>query len=187
MKKFILILGGARSGKSSYAVELAKKFSKRTAFIATAISSDEEMKMRINLHKTLRPRYWKVIEEGKDVPLVLQSLKNKYEIVVIDCLGFLVSNLLINDLKDKQIERKIKILLDTIKKSKITVILVSNEVGCGIIPDNLLARRFRDLLGWANQSAVKKADEVIFMQSGIPIVIKATLSDLRGRTGSIRS
>lgn len=93
MKKLILILGGARSGKSSYAVEMAKKFKKKVVFIATAASSDEEMAKRIALHKSSRPKQWKLIEEGKDISKILPAIKDKYEVVLIDCLGLLVSNL----------------------------------------------------------------------------------------------
>ncbi|MFH1519545.1 MAG: bifunctional adenosylcobinamide kinase/adenosylcobinamide-phosphate guanylyltransferase [Candidatus Omnitrophota bacterium] len=172
MKQFILVLGGARSGKSSYAVELAKKLKKRTVFIATATVSDGEMKKRIELHKKVRPRQWKLIEEGKNINSILPTLKDKYRVVLIDCLGFLISNLLADNLEDKKIEIRIKKLISTILKLKVTTILVSNEVGMGIVPISLLARRFRDLVGLSNQMIAKKADEVIFMQAGIPVRIK---------------
>ena len=173
MKKFIFILGGSRSGKSRYAVELAKKLKKKVAFIATATSPDREMKKRIKLHKISRPRQWKLIEEGKDISSILSKLESRCELVLIDCLGLLISNLLANNLEDKEIERRIKKLISNILKVKITTILVSNEVGGGIVPANLLARRFRDILGLANQMMAKKANEVIFMQAGIPISIKS--------------
>mgnify|MGYP000335991126 CR=1 FL=1 len=182
MKKFIFVLGGARSGKSSYAVELAKKLKKRTVFIATCISPDAEMKKRIKMHKALRPRQWKVIEEGKDINSVLIKLGNKprpcaqrrgkYEIILIDCLGMWLSNLLADGLADKEIEKEISRLIKSISRCKGIVILVSNEVGTGIVPDNLPARRFRDLVGFSNQMVAKEADRVIFMQSGIPMIIK---------------
>ena len=94
MKKFVFILGGARSGKSSYAVERAKKLKKKVVFIATATSPDREMKEKIKLHKAARPRQWKLIEEGKDVSSILSKLNGRYEVVLIDCLGLLISNLL---------------------------------------------------------------------------------------------
>lgn len=172
MKRSIFILGGARSGKSSYAVDVAKRLKKRTLFIATATSFDEEMKKRIKLHKISRPRHWKLIEEGKEINSVLIKLKNKYEIILIDCLGLWVSNLLAEDLTDKEIEKKINKLVKSISKFKVITILVSNEVGTGIVPGSPLARRFRDLLGMANQMIAKYSDEVIFMQSGIPMKIK---------------
>lgn len=177
MKELILILGGARSGKSSFAVELAKKLSNRVVFIATAISLDEEMKNRIKTHKASRSRHWKLIEEGKNVASVLAKLKGKYEVVLIDCLGLLISNFLADNLKDKEIVIKIKKLISAILKLKFTIILVSNEVGSGIVPDNLLARRFRDLLGLANQMIAKKASQVILMLSGTPITIKGGKKD----------
>lgn len=179
MKKLILILGGSRSGKSSYAVKLAKESKKRVAFIATCSFPDKEMMGRIKNHRSSRPRHWKLVEEGKDVGKVLAELQKKYDVVLIDCLGLWVSNLLADNLDDKEIETKIKCLLCAISKIRITTILVSNEVGSGIVPDNLLARRFRDLVGLANQIFAKKADEVIFMQTGIPVIIKKGGVDAR--------
>ena len=172
MKKFVFILGGARSRKSSYAVERAKKLEKKVVFIATATSPDREMKERIKFHKISRPRQWKLIEEGKDVSSILSKLNGRYEVVLIDCLGLLISNLLQSNLDDQEIERRIKELIAAILKIDLTTILVSNEVGSGIVPANPLARRFRDILGLANQMMAKKADEVIFMQSGIPVMLK---------------
>lgn len=172
MKRFILILGGARSGKSNYAVELAKKLKKKVVFVATAISPDREMWQRIRLHRTLRPRHWKLIEEGKDISYILPRLRDKYDVILIDCLGLWISNLLADNLADKEIEKRLEGLINTILQVKPTTVLVSNEVGSGIVPDNPLARRFRDLLGLANQKVAERADEVIFMQSGIPIKIK---------------
>lgn len=172
MRKLILILGGARSGKSRYAVKLAKKLKGQVAFIATAASLDREMKKRIKLHKASRPKTWKLVEEGRDVSLALSKLDDKYEIILIDCLGFWISNLLESNLKDKQIEIEIKKLISSIEKTNVNIILISNEVGAGIVPDNSLARRFRDLLGLANQMIAKKADQVILMQAGIPLNIK---------------
>lgn len=172
MIKFIFILGGARSGKSRYAVDRAKKMKKKTAFIATAVFSRGEMKKRIALHKKSRPRHWKVIEEGKEVSLTLSRLEGIYGVVLIDCLGLWVSNLLMENLSDKEIEKRIKRIIKTIQSVNRTTILVSNDVGSGIVPENALARRFRDVLGFSNQMMTKNADEVIFMQAGIPMVIK---------------
>jgi len=172
MKRFIFILGGARSGKSSYAVELAASSWKKIAFIATCSPLDGEMKKRISLHKKSRPRNWKLVEEGIKIDSALLKLGNKYEAALIDCMGLFVSNLMTEGLKDNEIEKRIKSFVRAILKVKLNVIVVSNEVGYGIVPDNALARRFRDLLGTANQMMAKKADEVIFMQAGIPVKIK---------------
>jgi len=130
------------------------------------------MKERIKMHKPLRPKEWKVIEEGKDINSVLAGFKNKYEVILIDCLGMWISNLLLDGLKDKEIEKEVFRLIKSISKFKGITIIVSNEVGMGIVPHNPLARRFRDLLGMANQIIARNADEVIPMQSGIPVVIK---------------
>jgi len=173
MKKFVFILGGARSGKSRYAVDLAKKNKGKTVFIATAACLDAEMKERIRLHKISRPSSWKVIEEPKDISSVLCTLGKPYSTALVDCLGLWVSNLLMDEIKDRAIKKRIKELISAIFKTRVsTVIVVSNEVGGGVVPGDPLSRRFRDLVGLANQSATEKADEVIFMQAGIPVKIK---------------
>jgi len=179
MGKLILILGGSRSGKSKYAVSLAKRFKSKVAFIATAIPKDTEMKRRIKLHQLYRPKHWELIEESNDINHVLSGLDAKVDVALIDCLGLLISNLLLENLSDKAIEAKIGELLDTIEQAKFITILVSNEVGCGIVPDNALARRFGDLVGLANQVIANKAGEVIFMQAGIPQIIKGGDTDAK--------
>jgi adenosylcobinamide kinase/adenosylcobinamide-phosphate guanylyltransferase len=177
MSEVVLISGGARSGKSSCAVELAKRHGTRVAFIATGAPSDAEMKKRIALHRMSRPPEWTLIEEGKDIATVLPALKDTHEVVVIDCLGLLISNLLADNLDDEEIERRIGQLGDAIRGTDLTTIVVSNEVGSGIVPMHPLTRRFRDLLGQANQALARQADKVIVMQMGIPIVIKDTRRD----------
>lgn len=172
MKKIILIFGGSRSGKSSLAVDIAKRFSKKVVFIATAKTADEEMKKRIKMHRASRPRHWKVLEEGRDIHHRLLCLDGKCDVAIIDCLGLFIANLMSYDLEDNAIMRKVKSLVDCFQKTKFTVILVSNDVGGGIVPDNQAARRFRDLLGSANQLIAKAADEVVMMQVGIPVIIK---------------
>ncbi len=172
MKKFIFIVGGARSGKSSYAVELAKKLKKEVVFVATAVESDSEMKERIKLHRLSRPKGWKLIEEPLNVGLALSQLREKEQTVLVDCLGVLISNLLFNDFKEDEIRKKVNEVVNAISKSKFTTIIVSNEVGTGIVPDNPLSRTFRDLIGSANQVLAKNADRVIYMQCGIPVTIK---------------
>lgn len=176
MGEFIFILGGAKSGKSSYAVELAKKFKGKVTFIATALAMDREMKEKIKLHKLSRPRSWDMVEESRKVSEALAKLKGNGKVVLIDCLGLLISNFLSDNLSDKEIEREINKVVEIITKSDFTTILVSNEVGGGIVPVNVLARRFRDLVGISNQMAAKKADEVIFMQAGIPVKVKSQKS-----------
>ena len=173
MSKMTFILGGARSGKSRYAAEIAKNLRKNTVFIATATALDEEMKERIRLHKISRPKEWDLIEEPMNLSGVILGLKTIYDVAIIDCVGLWVSNLLMANITDKAIEKRIKELTPSIFKAKTSlVIIVSNEVGGGIVPGDPLSRRFRDLVGLANQIIAAKADEVIMMQAGIPVKIK---------------
>ncbi len=171
MSKIIFILGGARSGKSSFALELAKKH-KRVAFIATCQALDCEMAKRIKLHKKSRPRHWDTLEEPKDIEAILNKISDKYDCIIIDCLTLLISNLILSGLTKKSIEEKINKLMFALKKINCRVIVVSNEVGLGIVPDNKLARDFRDISGRINQVVAKEADRVIFMVSGLPVKIK---------------
>mgnify|MGYP001586083789 FL=1 len=173
MSKIILVLGGARSGKSAHAADLAKRINKSIVFIATAAALDEEMKQRIRLHKSSRPKSWGLIEETIELTDVLRTLKSRYAVALIDCMGLWITNLLMTGIKDKVIEKKIAEFADAICKAKAaSIIVVSNEVGSGIVPGDSLSREFRDLLGLANQVLAKKADKVVFMQAGIPLIIK---------------
>ncbi|MFH1507551.1 MAG: bifunctional adenosylcobinamide kinase/adenosylcobinamide-phosphate guanylyltransferase [Candidatus Omnitrophota bacterium] len=173
MSKMIFVLGGARSGKSHYAAELAKSLRKKTVFIATATALDEEMKERIQLHKISRPKAWGLVEEALNLNGVILGLKSAYNVAIVDCVGLWISNLLMANMKDKAIEKSIKELARSIFQSKAgLIIIVSNEVGEGIVPGDPMSRRFRDLVGLANQIIAAKADEVIVMQAGIPVKIK---------------
>ncbi|MFC2140408.1 bifunctional adenosylcobinamide kinase/adenosylcobinamide-phosphate guanylyltransferase [Candidatus Auribacterota bacterium] len=172
MGKTILITGGIRSGKSSQAVKIAHSQEGKIAFIATAIPFDKEMKERVKQHQASRPQEWHLIEEGKEVASALSSLEKKYDIALIDCLGLFITNLLLDNLTAETIKKRVKLLVNTIKKTNLLTIIVSNEVGLGLIPDNKLGRDFCDLLGFTNQEIAKIADEVILMVSGIPTKIK---------------
>ena len=172
MNKVTFILGGARSGKSQLAIKMAKKKGKRVAFIATSQALDKEMKKRINLHKKTRPTHWQTFEEPENIPLLLKKINKKFEVIIIDCLTLLVSNLLLKGLKEKDIERKTEEMSILLKKIRPDVIIVSNEVGLGIVPDNELARDFRDIAGRMNQIVAKRSDEAFFMFSGLPLKIK---------------
>lgn len=171
MGKITFILGGARSGKSSYAIKLAQGY-KKVAFIATSQALDKEMQQRIKLHQKARPAHWKTFEESKNIAPLLKKIGNDFECVIIDCLTLLVSNLLLGGYSQKIIENKINEILKGLKKNKSRVMVISNEVGLGIVPENKLARDFRDIAGKTNQIAAEAADEVFFMVSGIPIKIK---------------
>lgn len=172
MGKIVFILGGARSGKSRFAIKLAGERARRIAFIATCAPGDSEMKMRINLHKKIRPAHWQTFEEPHDIPLLLKKIGSKFEAIIIDCLTLLISNFLLEGLKEVAIEDRINSILNSVRKINAKVIIVSNEVGLGIVPENKLARDFRDIAGRINQIVADKADEVFFLLSGIPWRVK---------------
>jgi adenosylcobinamide kinase/adenosylcobinamide-phosphate guanylyltransferase len=171
MGKITLILGGARSGKSTYAVSLAEKYSK-VAFVATCEALDKEMAERILRHRRSRPENWVTFEEPRDTAALITRLGNKFDCVIIDCLTLLVSNLILAGDKEEEVVKKIAALLAGFKKKKSRIIIVSNEVGLGIVPANGLGRAFRDIAGKVNQRAAQAADEVFFIVSGMPLKIK---------------
>lgn len=172
MGKITFILGGARSGKSAYALLLAKKCKGKVAFIATCEPLDKEMRQRIARHKRTRPEHWQTFEEAKDVSGLLDKIGSRFDCVVIDCLTLLVSNLILSGRSQGSIESETKKIITRLKKIRTRAIIVSNEVGLGIVPANKLARDFRDTAGLINRVVAKDSDEVFFMVSGIPWKIK---------------
>ena len=171
MAKIILILGGARSGKSTYALSLAKE-KKRIAFIATCQALDKEMKERIKLHKKARPKDWQTFEEPREIGLLLGKMGNSFDCIIIDCLTLLVSNLLLSGGNQTIIEEEINKILAGLKNKKAKVIIVSNEVGLGIVPEHKMGRVFRDIAGRVNQLVAQRVDEVWFVVAGLPLKIK---------------
>lgn len=162
----LFILGGARSGKSRYAESLGKgqKF-----YVATAEASDEEMVQRIAAHRQQRGVDWETFEVPLDLVGALQTIDGKGRFVLIDCLTIWLSNLMIVKL---DVQREVEMLCDVLKKLKAQVVLVSNEVGLGIVPANALARTFRDEQGFLNQRIAEVADEVVFIAAGLPLTLK---------------
>ena len=177
--KLIFITGGARSGKSSFAEKIAAKTSKKVAYIATGQPLDEEMAFRIKKHREKRLNTWETYEEPIEVRELVSHLGLEKEIILVDCLTLLISNLLLRK-EDKVEDSKWQeeILLEIEKFAEVSykvpaqVIIVSNEVGMGLVPDNPLGRVYRDILGRANSIIADKADEVFMMVSGIPLKIK---------------
>ena len=186
--KLIFITGGARSGKSYFSEELAKDIGKDVTYIATALPIDEEMNDRIKEHQNRRPQGWKLIEAYRNLNF---SKIKEYSVILLDCLTIMTTNLLYDHLGDfsrldsidyhdfqelKIVENKLneeyQYLLSLIKKFKGTVIIVSNEIGLGLVPETLSNRYFRDVLGRANKLFASKANEVYFCLSGIPVKIK---------------
>lgn len=180
MGKLILIIGGARSGKSTYAQQLAQKSSNKVAFIATAQALDEDMANRIDNHKKTRPSDWITIEASIGVSQKYRDLGLEMDVVIVDCLTLLVSNFMMKEMDNAQIDmanlefqlkQEINELISTARGGDTTWIVVTNEVGLGIVPGDSLSRNYRDILGRVNQWVASVADEVIYMVAGIPIPI----------------
>jgi len=173
MAKLIFVTGGVRSGKSNYAVNLAKNLSQDVVFLATTPPFDDlEMRKRIKTHQKNRPPHWKTIEEGMNIAPLLSQLNRPQRVVIIDCLTLLISNLLLNNAREEDIIKQVKKIADFAGKFNQTTIIVSNEVGWGVVPETPLGRKFRDLSGMANQVIAKKAQEVWLTVCGIPVKIK---------------
>ena len=174
--KCIFLLGGARSGKSHYAQELAGKLSNKVLFVATGEPLDDEMQARIDEHKKARPKSWRTLETPTDLGKQIEKQVGDAEVVIIDCLTLLVSNLLGNELDypkaEKQVLSEIEQLIACTNEFGASFIIVSNEVGTGLVPETKLGRIYRDLLGKANHLIAQHAAEVYFMVAGIPIKVK---------------
>ena len=177
----ILLLGGARAGKSEYALKMAgahrRNSESRVCFIATAQALDEDMATRIARHREQRPSDWQTIEEPYQVQEALRRAAEA-EIVIVDCLTLLVSNWLLlheDEHKCEQFLRQItREFLELKQSQRQTVICVSNEVGLGIVPETRLGRVFRDLLGRVNQDFATAADQVYLFVAGLPLQLKPT-------------
>ncbi len=174
--ELILILGGARSGKSAFAERLAAARS-RVLFVATAQALDGEMKRRIAAHKGKRPPSWATLEEPLELAAALMKRQRGYDTVVLDCLTLWVSNLMLRERSEAKAEREIlaqaRRLVELCAAGKATWIVVTNEVGLGVVPPTKLGRRYRDLLGKVNQIFAAHADRVYLMVSGLALDVKA--------------
>lgn len=167
--RITLLLGGARSGKSRLAEQQAEARGGRLIYIATAEAFDDEMRRRIAEHKSRRGDRWHNIEAPIAVAEVLQALPLETGVVLIDCLTLWLSNLMH---ANRDIPEETDRLIGALRTARFPVLLVSNEVGLGIVPENRLARDFRDHQGWLNQTVAAAADHVIFMAAGLPLVLK---------------
>ena len=175
-KKCILVLGGARSGKSHFAQELADKLGKKVLFVATGEALDGEMKARIKQHQESRPQSWQTLEAPTNLAQQIERHLGDSSIIVIDCITLLVSNLLGDEPDyvgaESNITVAINALITCMDKLDASFIIVSNEVGLGIVPENKSARIYRDLLGKANQFLAQNIDEVYLMVASIELRIK---------------
>ncbi len=170
-KELILVLGGTRSGKSSWALHYTEAQYRSHLFIATARALDEEMAERIRLHKSSRGPDWQLVEEPIEISKALRTRCGDVEAVLIDCLTVWLSNVLLEK-GDQKIEPYQDDLLETLSAREQTIVVVSNEVGMSIVPENPLGRKFRDLSGQINQKIATMADKVIFLTAGLPMYLK---------------
>ena len=184
--KITLVTGGARSGKSAYAENLAKQSSGAVAYLATAIAFDEGMKDRIKKHRESRPQEWTTYEAYKDLSNLVPKIALAHDTVLLDCVTVMTTNLMFEyenldweivqheeiDKIEDGIKQQFVEVLNACREYGLWLILVTNEVGMGIVPENRLSRIFRDVAGRINQLIAREADDVYFTVSGIPMKIK---------------
>ncbi|MFA6055505.1 MAG: bifunctional adenosylcobinamide kinase/adenosylcobinamide-phosphate guanylyltransferase [Thermodesulfovibrionales bacterium] len=171
MKKITFITGGAKSGKSSFALKQASSIAGKKAYIATAEALDEEMRKRIEDHRKQRGKEWDTFEEPLMIAEVIKKIGGQYDTLVLDCLTLWLSNVMHANLNT---EAEIERLISSLLSHQTSVFIVSNEVGMGIVPENEMARKFRDMTGMLNQKLAGAADEVYIVVAGIPLRIKGT-------------
>ena len=173
-RRVTLVLGGARSGKSRYAQTLASRY-RRVTFLATARASDREMRDRIAAHRRERPASWRTVEAPLDLHKTITSESLKADLLLVDCLTLFVANTMSQERRKASNARLVsEQLCQAIRSSQASVIVVSNEVGSGIVPAYRSGRVYRDLLGEMNQEIAKIADKVVWMIAGIPLTVKDT-------------
>jgi len=173
VKEIIFVIGGCRSGKSSHALQTAEKMpGNRKIYLATCVPQDDEMKQRVAKHQKERSQNWVTVEEPLHLPGVILENSLKADVMLVDCLTLWVSNLLMETDDEKQLEKRIAQLIGSLEKATGPIVLVSNEIGTGIVPENKLARQYRDIIGLVNQAVAKTASKVIWMVAGIPVTVK---------------
>ena len=179
MGQITLLLGGARSGKSSYAQRLAEESGKTVTYLATAQALDDEMSSRIQKHQSERPAHWQTLEVPLDIASHVSEIKS--DLVILDCMTLLATNLLMKFEKDELVDeapfteavyKEVADLLAAIRSGEPDWLIISNEIGLGLVPPYQMGRIYRDLLGWANQRLAREADKVIFLVAGIPMAVK---------------
>lgn len=173
MTSTTLIVGGCRSGKSRQALALGEKSAgRRNLFVATCQPHDAEMAARIARHQQERGRHWETVEAPLDPGKVVVDQGTGADVLLIDCLTLWISNLMMTHPRDEEILQAVDRLHTAVTAPPCPIILVTNEVGTGIVPENPMARRFRDLAGWCNQTMADACHRVIWMVAGIAVPIK---------------
>ena len=177
IKSVTLVLGGVRSGKSRFAQQLAER-SDRVTFVATAERrDDEEMRLKIDRHRAERPSTWVTIEEPLELARAIHSSGSICDLILVDCLTLFAANLLEAHSEDEtKLQSRIEDLCTALKSASCSVVLVSNEVGSGVVPAYALGRRFRDLVGEINQRVAAVADDVLLMVAGLPLALKGSIT-----------
>jgi adenosylcobinamide kinase/adenosylcobinamide-phosphate guanylyltransferase len=184
--KLILILGGARSGKSAFGERLAAQLSQHVLYVATAAALDDEMQQRILKHRQSRPAHWRTLEASHHVGPAIAQAAAPGELLLLDCLTLLVANATLEggeevtlDEARPRVEAEVAGLLAIARSHVGPLLIVSNEVGMGIVPPYLLGRIYQDLLGWANQRIAAQADQVYLLIAGLPVEIKHLAAEVQ--------
>ncbi|HEX4456459.1 MAG TPA: bifunctional adenosylcobinamide kinase/adenosylcobinamide-phosphate guanylyltransferase [Polyangia bacterium] len=174
MSRFIVVTGGARSGKSRLAESRVAELAPGGPwlYIATAEAGDDEMRARIAQHQRRRGDDWRTVEAARDVAAALARDVGDARAVLIDCATLWLSNRMFDGLTDDAILAEADTIAAVARAAAVPVLLVTNEVGAGIVPDNPVARRFRDLAGWVNQRVAGVADEVVLVACGLPLRLR---------------
>jgi len=172
----ILILGGAQSGKSKYALRLgeeyieANKGAARGLYVATAQPLDQEMKEKIRRHRLERGPQWETVEEPTEIPKIIRQCSGIYPVILVDCLTLWLSNLMKH--KPDSVEHSVLDLFEALSEITTPAILVSNEIGLGLVPGKAVGRRYRDLSGRLHQKLAEICDKVILIVAGLPLKLK---------------
>jgi adenosylcobinamide kinase/adenosylcobinamide-phosphate guanylyltransferase len=167
------VLGGCRSGKSNYALNYANThWQPPKCFIATSEPLDHEMQVRIANHQKERGPDWHTIECPIKICDTIQKESQKYSGMLLDCITLWINNLMCRDMDGISIKKQILLLIEGLKKTTCPILIVSNEVGMGIVPENAMARQYRDLVGYCNQQIALISEHVVFMVAGIPMTLK---------------
>ncbi|MDE2853212.1 MAG: bifunctional adenosylcobinamide kinase/adenosylcobinamide-phosphate guanylyltransferase [Chloroflexota bacterium] len=178
-RRLILLLGGARSGKSRYAERWAREHADNALFVATARASDADMRARIAEHRASRPSHWHTLEAPHNTAGQIACSTVEHDALILDCITLMTSNILLNlpdsatqEAANAAVLHEVDCLLEVQARSKSTWLLVSNEVGMGVVPPTRLGNLYRDMLGRANQRLAAAADEVLLLVAGIPWRLK---------------
>jgi adenosylcobinamide kinase / adenosylcobinamide-phosphate guanylyltransferase len=172
VKETTLVIGGCKSGKSRHALELAEGYGLRKIFMATCIPMDDEMKERVARHKAERDGQWRTLDVPTELPEAVAEHGRDGNVILVDCLTLWITNLLMQQKKSGPVADRVAALVTALAQATCPVVLVSNEVGAGIVPENRLARQFRDEAGIANQKVAAAVDRVVWMVAGIANVVK---------------